>query len=385
MSLILLPGRSRSQPQRIAPIDIGNPIASGLVSALVFDSAPALDRVTGRRHTVTNAVITEDRPGRVLYFDGSGDYVNLGAQTVGGVNLFADSNTRWSAVVACRFEGFNVGGTVLAKCGASGPTRTFHIFRDTGFAVKDPSIILRGSENLLDWDYSTPDWHQYTVTWDGSTAMAYGDYGKSAVLSVGTASQESENIVFGARTGGSGFLLTGRIAYGYFFNRAISRAESISLYDNPWQLFLAPPRRIFSLPPVGGGGAYTLTATPAAFAATTYPATLRVTRKLATSPGAYAMGGQPAALRVTRKLVTSTQAYHMTPQAARLARRYVLSPTSTAFSMTGHAAVLRATRRLVCDTGAWHMTARSANLVYSAAPPATVTGGLYPWYRRRRR
>ncbi|SHL69725.1 hypothetical protein SAMN05216428_10540 [Nitrosospira sp. Nsp11] len=245
MSALILPRRFKQQPQAPAPIDWTNPLAFGLAAATVFDTAGAVfDRVTGVKYQVTNGAYRADKPGRVTSFAGAG-YVNTGKQSLGGVNLFADSTSQWSVVIYARLEGTGNTGTFVGKASATGASRTFQIYCDAA-ANHNPGIWLRGAQTIPNWGWGNADWHQYTITWDGSIAKLYGDYGREVTLVVGAAGQESENIVFGARTGGTGGLLTGRIAYGYFYNRAIGRAESIALYNNPWLLFKASPKKLWN-------------------------------------------------------------------------------------------------------------------------------------------
>lgn len=244
MSALILPQKFKQQPQHNAPIDRASPLAHGLVSATVFDNAgSAFDRATGGGYPVTNGVHRIDKPGRVTLFSGTG-YVNTGAQTVGGIDLFAHPASQWSAVIYARLESAGGTGTFIAKGGADPAARTLHLYSD-GSASHFPAVRLRGALTVTDWGWSSADWHQYTLTWDGSVANLYGDYDKQAAIVLGSSAQEPQNIVFGARTGGAGGFLAGRLAYGYFFNRAISRAESITLLENPWQIFKAPPRRIW--------------------------------------------------------------------------------------------------------------------------------------------
>lgn len=244
MSALILPHRFKQQPQAPAPVDWTNPLAFGLAAATVFDNAGAVfDRVTGVKYPVTNGTYRTDKPGRVTSFDGAG-YVNTGKQNLGGVNLFADSTSQWSVVIYARLEDTGKTGTFVGKASASGASRTFQIYCDAT-ANQNPGIWLRGAQTIPNWEWGNADWHQYTITWDGSIAKLYGDYSREVTLVVGAAGQESESIVFGARTGGTGGLLAGRIAYGYFYNRAIGRAESIALYNNPWQLFKASPKKLW--------------------------------------------------------------------------------------------------------------------------------------------
>lgn len=237
MDLIQLPSDRFAQPFGQVPVSVGwrN---RGLVSALTITPGGGIhDHVNGTTYMPTGAIETPDSYGRVLKLDGSGDYVNIGAQSIGGINLFADASNTWSVVICARLETSSNVGTFISRAGTDAPTRTFQIFRDTTDANQDPSVILRGGQTMTNWDWTTADWHQYAVTWDGSVGTLYGDNTHSTALTVGTAAEESQNIILGARTGGAGFFLTGRIAYCFFFNRSVGRAEAHAIYYNPWQVF----------------------------------------------------------------------------------------------------------------------------------------------------
>src|SRR5687768_3943916 len=159
MSQILLPQRFLSQPQYVAPVH-KEWVARGLVSALVFDNTGRIvDRVSGSGYTVTGAVARPDRSGKTLHFDGTGDYVNTGVQTLGGVNLFADSTSQWSVVICARLESSADTGTLIAKCGAVGGSRTFQMLHNTG-ASEDPAVYIRGSLTPLGWGFKNSSWHQ---------------------------------------------------------------------------------------------------------------------------------------------------------------------------------------------------------------------------------
>src|SRR5687768_14672088 len=102
--MLILPQKFKAQPRYPAPVHPAWP-GKGLAGAFVFDSNGHLvDRVSGIRYAVTGASVRADRLGKVLYFDGSGDYVNLRAPGVAGIGLFADSASSWSVVIRARLE-----------------------------------------------------------------------------------------------------------------------------------------------------------------------------------------------------------------------------------------------------------------------------------------
>lgn len=236
-----------TQPQDAVGVDWNNPITLGLVSALMPNSSNYRDSVTQSAYLSTGATASASKLGRVVDLNGSA-YVNLGKQSLSEVNLFADASSKWTAVICARANVAGSTGTFLAKAGGSSATRTFQIFQ-TGSGVQTPTINLRGGAGGVatdtNWGFSDANYHQYAVSWDGTTAYGYGDTTRKSVIGVGTAAQESENIVIGARTGGTGALLTGQTSYAYFWNRALSDAEVKSLSENPWQIFEPEVQRVW--------------------------------------------------------------------------------------------------------------------------------------------
>lgn len=359
MSALILPQRFKSQPQYATPIDRANPLASGLVSATVFDATgAAFDRVTGVRYPVTNGTSRVDKPGRVTSFAGTG-YVNTGEQSLGGVDLFVHPANQWSVVIYARLETAGGTGTFIAKCSADAAARTLHLYCDGG-AVHFPGVRLRGALTTPSWGWSSADWHQYTITWDGSAANLYGDYDKEAALNIGSSVEESENIVFGARSGGAGGLLAGRLAYGYIYRRAISRAESIALYENPWQVFRAPSRKLWAASSTTN---YTLPADSASFALTGAAANLEYNRLLAAAQGSFALTGTNAALRRGYALAADSATFVATGTSAALKFDRMLQADAGSAQVAGTAASLEYNRVLSADSGAIQITGTDATLI----------------------
>lgn len=254
MAALILPSRRVVQPQGPVEVDRSNPIARGLVAALVPDGAGYIDYVNGTQYPATSASILGSGPGKIVALGGTG-YTNLGVQSIGGVSLYASAASgSFTVITFAKLATAGAVGTFLAKSGATNGNKTLQIF-NSGTGTQTPEIVIRGSVNSTSWGFSDTAFHQYAVTFDAetATARAYGDADKSLSLTFTGAAEEAENIVIGARTGGSGARLTGQTSYTYFFNRALSQSEIAEIYRNPWQLFRPIQRRIW-VPVAGGGG-----------------------------------------------------------------------------------------------------------------------------------
>lgn len=242
--MLLQPRRRVAQPQGPVAVDWANPLTRGLVSALIPDGAGYVDYLRRESYPSTSGLIGHSRLGRIVSLDGAG-YTNLGATSIGGVNLFASAvSGSWTVVTCAKASAAGSTGTFLAKAGSSDTTKTLQIFR-SGTSTQTPAVIVRGSTNATNWGLSDTEFHQFAVSFEAGTAVAtaYGDDDKRLTLSIGGAAEQSENIVIGARTGGTGARLTGETSYTYFFSRALSQQEVASLYRNPWQIFRPLPAR----------------------------------------------------------------------------------------------------------------------------------------------
>ena len=169
-------------------------------------------------------------------FDGTDDYIDLG-DLHNDVDLFASAGNPWT--VTSVFKASEQTGTIIARAGGTGGNRTFQsYFQST--SNRAPSIYLRGELNDFDWGYDDNQHHLLTVTWDGTDANMYGDGGTdSSALNVGAASEETtENIIIGARTGGTAVFFNGIQDEVRISSTARSAAWIAATYDSLWDTLL---------------------------------------------------------------------------------------------------------------------------------------------------
>lgn len=241
MSALILPRRFTSQPQGAVEIDRTSRLGGLLVSAHIGDLS--YDVATQNLPQLVGGIVRSDAGGVLRYFGGSA-YLRH-STSLGGVDLAAVPDTRWSIVVFGRTATGAASGTYVAKCDAdSGELRTFQLYTANG--VNSPAVYLRGGSTALNWGFNDAKFHQMTITWDGTYAKAYGDATKYSPLIVGSAAVEaSSNIIFGARSNGAGYRLLGDMSRVYIFNDLISLEEHLSLLNDPWQIFKAKPNRLY--------------------------------------------------------------------------------------------------------------------------------------------
>lgn len=184
-------------------------------------------------HTLTygggSAAYETGQIGNAFSFDGT-TYATPGVHTIDGVSLFPTSGGQnWS--VALWFK-TSFRGTPLSSAQATAAERDFQIAVGTG---GNTSIYLRG-EITSDGASTDNDnnWHHIAVTWDGSDAAYYVDNVLiTASATVGTSTEDTgENIIIGARTGGTGFPLEpGAVDDVRIYNIAIGASVVDALYN----------------------------------------------------------------------------------------------------------------------------------------------------------
>jgi len=168
---------------------------------------------------------------------------------VGG--LFCDTNHRFTVV--CRFTG-NGNGTAFAKAGATTASRTFQLWFSGGTFRTN----IRGSQsNIAGWPIGDGASHCAVVTWDGTTAIIYGDrFTYTGALLVGSAAEETtQRFIIGARTNGTGYLLPsgGYVHDVAVFNKVLGEGQIGLIFKDFEGLYRQDnyPRKVFV--PVGGG------------------------------------------------------------------------------------------------------------------------------------
>ncbi|MEM7016103.1 MAG: hypothetical protein AAF512_02040 [Pseudomonadota bacterium] len=135
---------------------------------------------------------------QVIDFNGSAEWLDVGSQSIGACDLFAEAGAAETIILAIRNNTASADGTFLSKAGSSSGTRTFQIGSSSNGNFFS---IIRGSmTNIVSRDANA---HIFVFVIDGATVDAYVDGGSAISCGVGTAAEESRNINIGARTDGS--------------------------------------------------------------------------------------------------------------------------------------------------------------------------------------
>lgn len=145
-----------------------------------------------------------------VVFDGSDDFLDLGAPELGNTGLFADAASRFMVAQRASVSSGSA-ETLLAKAGSATAARTLQSYVSAS-GSGDAYLYVRGSLNGVDTDNLGTGSIAVNFWWDGQDgAHARGQVG-SRHLIVGTASDEStQNINLGGRTGGTADFLNGSI------------------------------------------------------------------------------------------------------------------------------------------------------------------------------
>ena len=135
-------------------------------------------------------------------FDGSDDFMTL-SKTLGN-GLFATTAKPFTVFIGGSVD---TTGTLIARGVSNSSQRTIQLADDGS----DMVLTVRGTQNVLISSYSGTN-NIYVLRWDGTTFTAYVDGGSAIAVTVGTQSENTgEDIILGARTGGTGFFLNGFI------------------------------------------------------------------------------------------------------------------------------------------------------------------------------
>jgi hypothetical protein len=162
-----------------------------------------------------------------LSFDG-GDHVTFGVLPAG--TLFADAGRAFTLQIVYTYSaGFNV----VAQASNTPGNRTF-VLGHGGTAMI--TTTLRGAVSNLGTPAAWPA--VVTVTWNGSAAIGYIGAGEPVALSVGTADEEVQALLLGARTAASPTgQMTGTVYGAGIWPYALSReqtAQNVAM----WQALL---------------------------------------------------------------------------------------------------------------------------------------------------
>lgn len=218
------------QPINNTKINWSDPLTRGMVSCLELTNNKVVDLASTLTFNHTRPV-TGTIVGKAAAFDGTVG-INTGVTSINGQNLFATTGNPFTVMIYARRT---ADGTFIAKASANNGTRTFQIYSQSGFGY--PVVYLRGSSVDSGLNLNDSNWHLYTVSFDGTAAKFFCDRFNPVSVPVGTAAEEVETISIGARSSGSGFIMSGNTAFVRIWSRALSQDEHRSFYENPWRIF----------------------------------------------------------------------------------------------------------------------------------------------------
>lgn len=299
-----------------------------------------------RQATGANAPLYQG-PSTGLQFDGANDYLDLGAQSFGAASLFTDGGQRF--MVAQRFSSTGTTGTVLAKAGATSASQTFRSYVDSAVGA-EPAVWARGAQTGIDKNIANGAQHTVDFWWDSANGAMSTDQAGSLGLYNGTATEEAQNIILGARTGGTaGFL-----------NGSVQQIVLVDSYD------IDAFRRLRDWSNGASVNAFSYSA--GAVVSTGYT--------LVADSDSMTLAGQDAGLIASRRLAADIAAFGLAVQDAILSRGYVMAAASGDFSLVGQDAALIASRCLAAESNALTLTGQDATLTYSGEVAPPVAGAM---------
>lgn len=249
MSVIILPSQLRQkQPQHAAQINWGNPITRNLEFAWVASNPLVLHR------GASGVSITSNTLNRTPTIQGvAGSNNNSAIEVNIGNNAIFFPNA-WTSLAVASFLSLT-GGSIMSEAIQSAGTddRTMYIdtngmltaylFDGAQKRAKDTVAVVAGLPYVLaasSGGSSVDAWKNGVNV--GSTATSNGGYGYAG---------SAPRFTIGGYAGGTGdaALATAgntRFAMQLWWTRALTAAEHASLVDNPYQIFLRQPRRLFA-------------------------------------------------------------------------------------------------------------------------------------------
>lgn len=239
---IIFPRTQIDKPPMGSQINWGHPLAQNLVGCWLMNEGGGLFvRDSARRNdgVISGALWQSSLKGKVLYFDGTDDYIDNSTLTsiTGDFTLVCWADDDGSA-------SFN---TLLSSksIGNSGWTFRSEQFNNTGKV----GITWWGVGDYVT-NIATPSgWAFYAAVHNNSnnTVDIYVN-NSSQRLVVGNILTHSNGLVIGAGHRAGGYVvasfMNGKIAHTYIYNRALSPSEIQQLYSEPY-CFIQPKRRLW--------------------------------------------------------------------------------------------------------------------------------------------
>jgi hypothetical protein len=217
---------------------------SGLVSYWPMDetSGTTVEDVKDNNNgTASGTTIVDGKYRKARSFDGSSDYINTG----NFISLFAAPGNTWTVGAwfkwvespVTRGTG-NVSHTILGKSGGIATAATFTLYNgiNTAYGTTEnyTMIGLRGVNTAVSPSaVNDNNWHYAAITWDGSTAKMYFDGEYQGDANVGTAVEQSQNLIIGSTSNGSSsHCFQGTIDEVLLFNTALDSTQIENLYNS---------------------------------------------------------------------------------------------------------------------------------------------------------
>lgn len=354
MPSLILPSRANQQPPQGARINASSEL--GRMLAATVTASQTSNPVNKRDITLAAGVSRVQTPYGVA-FQHSASNGNVGFGVPGGLSTLIPIGTSFSVYMRLFVSALGVRQGLMTDHDAAGSNESYTIEIT---AANEWKISIVGGANAAVLPGVTVGWHDLLVVYRAGVGhQIYVDGATAGFLF-------TTNLVAGSalRLGSFGTYTAlgfqGRVAVCHIFRGDVSPFLP-RLFDNPWQVFAAPPRRLWVATDAPAGGAYTLPAAQGSYTITGTAANLRAARKLPAAQGAYALTGNPAILRAGRRLTAAPGAYTLTGAAANLIKGTApraLEAAGGSYIITGRAATLKAGRRMLAAQGAYTISGK---------------------------
>ena len=253
-------GPAHNKPWLGVPLKREHPLARGLVGCWLMNEGRG-DKVydlsgNGNTGTIVNAVWSGGKFGPCLYFDGTGDYVDCGAN-IGNFGTADFSITAW--VLAQNSTTVDI---VVAKgIAAAGDIALYKTNTDDRFIFYADAGLINIGAAKTGW---VNNWIHLVAIRNAANAYLYiNGILVGTDTSAGTANiSNPHNFTIGGSEGGPTNPYIGSIDNIQIWNRALSPSEIQQLYMTPFRMFEREPIEIWTaasyVPPAGDVGFMTL-------------------------------------------------------------------------------------------------------------------------------
>jgi hypothetical protein len=281
--------------------------------------------------------------GMALDFDGSNDFVSLGALNVGLLTASFWVNMPSIAFTTRYMFGGKYDNSTNRRSWFIGPgstTSNFCQFAVSSDGTNFKSVVLDGIA------VDDGKWHNWVMTWDGTTIGAYRD-GIPVVLtdvsSSGTPSGNLNSNIADTRIGAvvlqsnSPSYFPGQIADVRICDIVLTDSEVWDIYSNPTGIIL--PRRRASRPNVVTGG-FTIVAGAGSYSIAGTDASLKFGRLVSAASGAMVLTGSDINALFGRRIAAETEAFVITGSDINPEFGRKISLASGVFTISGKPASL---------------------------------------------